>query len=226
MGWFSRKNEVVDEKAALNSGLRMYIQKMDVVGVKTSLATGADPNGHEEDDISPMVLAASSFLSTLPTHRRNQQEILQALLAAGANPSWGGKNGQAPYEIALRKSWVDLVRIMIDQGSSPHSIEGSLSTPIQVVLTPPDYKGHPLLPILEALLGLGADVNDGGRLKKHPLVLALVQSTVLSKAPDYEDVLRLFIEEGADLDAEAPQNETARSLLEKSQWSHLLHENH
>lgn len=222
MGWFSRKNEVVDEKAALNSGLRMYIQKMDATGVKTSLATGADPNGNAEDEISPMVLAATSFVSTLPTHKRNQQEIIKSLLAAGGNPSWGGKDGQAPYEIALRKSWVDVVRIMIDQGASPHAIEGSLSTPLQVVLTPPDYKGHPLVPMLEALIGLDADVNDEGRLKKHPLILALIQAPVLSKAPDYEDALRLLIEQGADLDAESPQQETARSLLKKSQWSHLL----
>lgn len=221
MGWFSKKEQPVDERAAAGSGLRFYIQKMDSAGVRAALTAGADPNGSKNDDISPLVLAATSFVSSLPTHRRAQKDILMSLLDAGADPQWGGRNGQSPFEVAVKRGWEDIIGLMVAKGHPLESIDGSVLTPIQVALSPVDYRGHSLISTVQTLIALGADVNNAGKTSRPPLLFALQQSENLRKGDDYEDLVKTLIEEGASLDAVSPQGHSVRDLLEKNGLEHL-----
>ena len=216
MKWFSKKEEPVDDKAAASSGLRLFIQKMDPGGVRASLQAGAAPNGSPGDDISPLVQASTSFASSLPTHRRAQREIITTLLEAGADPRWGGRNGQSPFEVAVKKGWEDIMELMVKKGHSIETIEGSVMTPLQVALTPADYRGQSLIPTVQALLRLGADINNGGKTRRAPLMLALQQADILRQAEDYEALIRLLLDAGASRDEVLPTGETFASLVAKA----------
>lgn len=221
MKWFSKKEDPVDEKAAASSGLRLFIQKMDPGGVRASLSAGANPNGGSEDDISPLVLAATSFVSSLPMHRRAQREIIKTLLEAGADPKWGGRNGQSPFEVAVKKGWEDIMELMVAKGHPVETIEGSVMTPLQVALTPADYRGQSLIPTVQCLLRLGADINNPGKTRRPPLALALHQADTLRQAEDYELLIKAMLDAGASRDALSPNGETIPSLMEKAGLPHL-----
>lgn len=221
MGWFSKKEQTVDERAAAGSGLRFFIQKMDSAGVRAALSAGANPDGSPEDDISPLVLAATSFVSTLPTHRRAQKDILVALLEAGANPQWGGSNGQGPFEVAVKKGWEDIMAMMVKKGHPLESINGSILTPMQVALSPVDYKGQSLVSTIQSLIELGADVNNPGKTSRPPLVFALLQGENLKKSDDFENLIKTLMENGASMDASSPQGDSVRDLLVKNDLGHL-----
>jgi ankyrin repeat protein len=216
MGWFSKKEAPPEEKiqAGSGSGLRLFIQKMDVAGVKASLAAGASPDGAPEDDISPLVMVAAGFTGSLPIHRKSQKAIMMLLLDAGANPRWGGRDGQSPFEVAIRKGWIDVVEKMVSKGHPLEAIDGSGFTALHLVFNPVDYKGTPLLPMVTKLLELGADPNGEGKINRSALLMAAQQFETLKSAEDYKETVRTLVAVGAKIDPGAIEN--LQELLEKA----------
>lgn len=222
MGWFSKKEAPVEDRLSSASGLRLFIQKMDVAGVRAALAAGAPPNGNSDDEISPLVLAAAGFTGSLPIHRKSQRAIMMLLLEAGANPRWGGLGGQSPFEIAIQKGWVDVVEKMVEKGHSLESIEGSGFTALHLVFNPVDYKNTPLLPMVEKLISLGADVNGKGKVNRLPLAMALQQFEVLRGADDYLQTIEVLIAHGADVSETSKSVNNFEDLVEKAGASALI----
>lgn len=218
MGWFTKKSpsEEASSSGSSASGLRHSIQRMDIGGVKSSLAAGASAQGSQDDPKSPLVLAMANFAGSLPMHWRAQKTIVSLLLEAGADPKWGGTDGQSPFELAIRKGWTDIVSAMVSKGHSIEVVEGSSYTPLHIALSPVDFKGGDLLPMVSTLLDLGADPNGLGRFGKPPLFVALFNRPNLQSASDYQDVLRLLVDSGASVDYATPNGERLEALLEEA----------
>lgn len=213
MGWFSKKETKPDEPASAGSGLRLFIQKMDVSGVQAALAAGANPDGSEDDEISPLVMVSSGFTGSLPMHQRGRKEIMLLLLNTGANPRWGGKNGQSPFEIAIKKGWTEIVAKMVEKGHPLETVDGTGFTALHLVFNPVDYKQTPLLPMVAKLLSLGADPNGTGKVSRLPLVMALQQSETLRGAPDYRETIEALVNAGASIEMAQEATENLGELL-------------
>ncbi len=187
MNWFSRKSEPV----VLNRNqiqLNKAAQNLDLPALRQALILGADPNGGDKIAISPLVLAGVSIQGWLTNSSEKQQQVMLALLDAGAKPAWGGRDGQNPFEIALRKGWADVICKMLEMGQDANKVDLGGATPLQVIFSISEYHHWPLLPSVECLLNAGADPSLTSRQQPVPLLLGL-KNPHLSSAPDLEDVL-------------------------------------
>lgn len=122
MNWFSRKSEPV----VLNRNqiqLNKAAQNLDLPALRQALILGADPNGGDKIAISPLVLAGVSIQGWLTNSSEKQQQVMLALLDAGAKPAWGGRDGQNPFEIALRKGWADVICKMLEMGQDANKVD-------------------------------------------------------------------------------------------------------
>ena len=223
MGWFTKKDAPPEENVSSGSGsgLRLFIQKMDVAGVQAALAAGASPDGGPDDQISPLVMVAAGFTGSLPIHRKSQKAIMMLLLDAGANPKWGGRDGQSPFEVAVKKGWVDVVEKMVAKGHPLEAIDGSGFTALHLVFNPVDYRGTPLLPMTSKLLELGANPNGEGKINRSALLMCIQQFETLRGAEDYHQTLQALVDAGASIEHAAASVDNLHELLEKAELLEL-----
>lgn len=195
MSWFSsRKNEapVLDRKQiALNKAATA----LDMAALRQALLLGADPSGGSEVAISPLVAASVSIQAWLNNSDTRQQDVIIALLDAGARPDWAGRDGKSPYELALRHGWVRVVAKMLEKGLDPNRIGLAGPTPLQVVFTVSEYKRWPLVPLVDLLLSRGADASLPSKQQPAPLILGM-RNPNLETAPDLEQALEALVDAG------------------------------
>ena len=168
--------------------LALAVRSLDINGARAALAQGADPNGAEDVAISPLVSVFVSIQAWIDNASDKQEQMILLLLDAGARPEWAGRDGKNPYELALRQGWARVVEKMLEKGAGADRVGLGGPTPLQFALTPTEYKGWPLLPIVQSLLAAGADPLLSSRQQPPPLVLGL-RSRILADAPDLQEAL-------------------------------------
>lgn len=202
MGWsiFGKdKEETADAAptgARAQANLSQAIARLDSEGVRLALRLGANPEGSGEVSISPLVEVVSHQQGWLGFQQKKQEEIIQALLSAGARPSWGGRDGQSPFEIVIRRGWLGAFLLMLAAGQDPNQIMRGSPTPLHLVLSISDYKGWALVPFVKALLDAGADPASTPKHLAPALETAMSHQAIWT-APDLQEALILLVENGA-----------------------------
>jgi ankyrin repeat protein len=81
--------------------------------VRLLLKTGANPNGRNKLDTTPLLEAAL----------HSNPEIIKALLDAGADPNAAGADGQTPLMLVARGTNVAAAKMLLDKGASAKAAE-------------------------------------------------------------------------------------------------------
>ena len=170
------------------------------------------------DSMSPLMFAV----------RDGQTEVVKTLLESGASVNETAANGLSVLVLAIINAHYELASYLLDQGADPNAAGQGWTALHQVVTTPRLSYGrfpHPLqtgsvtpLELAKKLIARGADVNatmtavtmgDGyrtrlNRLNATPLALAAKGA--------YPEMMRLLLENGADVNATISEGSTPLML--------------
>jgi len=127
--------------------------KGDISTVRTLLQAGAKPNPSVWYQTPLLVVAA----------RKGYAEIVQELIAAGANVNRGFD--ELPLHTAAEEGHLEVVRLLLDAGADVEGYEEDYWTALMAA----SLAGH--LPIVQLLVERGADVNAWSQ-GETPLMLA------------------------------------------------------
>ena len=176
------------------------IRRNDAVAV-AAIAAEADVNASGMDSMTPLVAALRQLRAT-----PMQQDVLKALLAAGADPN-AGTPYERPLEMALQiddEAGAAPVRMLLEAGADPNRMNSSGT------------------PIFFAGLGAGGDVESMTALLEHGANLQLTAtngSTVLhyaALARNWRGALFL-LEQGADWkQGRSPNGKTFADMVEEA----------
>jgi ankyrin repeat protein len=215
MGWpFSKKEVVVSGK---QNQLNNAIDRLDSTALRMALTAGADPNGGDDAEISPLVSISTHAQAWLSNKRQQQHEMILILLDAGARPDWGGKDGQSPFEIALKQGWLEIISKMLEKGQDPNRISQGSPTPLQSLMLITDYRSWPILPVVQCLLSAGAEASRSTKQQPPPLALGLANSSLRS-APDMELALCALVAAGGVLPDQA---QSWAAMAASNNWNAL-----
>jgi hypothetical protein len=157
------------------------IRRNDAARV-AELAKQVDVNAAGLEGMTPLVAALRQLRETPQQH-----DVLQALLAAGADPNQG-TDYEMPLAMALqvaRQAGSEPVRLLLDAGADPNRTDSS-GTPIWF-----GGAGNGIdTAVLQMLLDHGADLDATGRRGERPLFYA-------ADARNWPAVL-LLLDRGAD----------------------------
>ncbi|MDJ0710601.1 MAG: ankyrin repeat domain-containing protein [Woeseiaceae bacterium] len=127
--------------------------------------------------------------------------LLNALLAAGADPDGAGPHTQTGMRIAIQRGYLDVLQTLLVAGADPNQAASTLLHPLLLLFQVPQ-EGR--LPIAELLIAAGADIEsqrpDG--------------TTVLMAAASSHDYafVKLALESGANRDTKMSTGQTAADL--------------
>lgn len=130
------------------------IQAGDLAAVQSHLAGGADCNARQEDDITPLMLAA----------HLGHRDIVKTLILRGADVNAKNAYGwtalmKALYNYDLNRGFPEIVHDLIDAGSEIETQIAYGTRPLMLAA------GYGQAEVVDELLGAGADVfarNEGG----------------------------------------------------------------
>ncbi len=151
--------------------------------VSMMLELGADPNVDDGDGFSPLIAALTGGSA-----QADVAEVVEALIAHGADVDRRGVNGYAPLHIAAERGDLAMVDLLISHGADPNVIASidDRGTPVEVAAT----AGH--LDVVERL---------------RPLTVRLDWEAA-SRAGDIAAISRLLAT-GQDVDATDGYSQTA-----------------
>ncbi len=158
----------------------------NLTGVNNAIAGGADVNGKDGSDKTALYIAAED------DGVQNHIAIINALLAAGANPNIvSTRRNETPLVVAAMNNFLNVVNVLLGAtGIMVNLGDGDDETPLHYAAE----EGH--VDVVNALLGAtGIDVdvkNDGGGTPLHSAV-----------GDGHVDVVNALIMAGADLEIEA-----------------------
>lgn len=159
-------------KAAIISG-----NSQDLVDV---LASGEDPNQHDEHGFAPIHWGIMSDAVDESTTK------IERLLACGANPHELDATGRAPISFAVERGKMDVIELLLRHGASLRAVSDCGSLVADAVLG-----GHGWL--IPFLVRGGADVNLISRDGFAPLMLAAGNGM--------EEAIPILLDAGAEVDA-------------------------
>jgi len=151
----------------------------DRAGVLAMIKQGADVNAPQGDGVTALHWAA----------RRGDAELVQALVAAGANARATTQFGSySPLHLAAERGSAAIVKALIDAGAPVDARTNTGATPLMFAAAAGD------IPAITALVDKGAAVNaqESDRLQT-PLIFAAAAGRV--------DAVKLLIARGADTNA-------------------------
>lgn len=102
--------------------------------IEELLDAGADPNGHENDGFPPLIAAFDR------DRFEDKHELLELLLARGADPGQRGVNDYTPLHVAAERGDLRAVEILLAHGADPNAITriDDMETPLELAVA----KGH------------------------------------------------------------------------------------
>jgi hypothetical protein len=133
----------------------------------------------------------------------NDLKAATALFASGADPNMRNSIEVPILLIAVRNGSAPLVEVLLKNGANPNVRDVDTDTT-------PLLEAFDRLDIVKALLAAGADVNAASRNTGNfdsgmtPLMVAAGEG--------FEDIVRLLLDNGANVNARTPNGETALSL--------------
>ncbi|KAL1598753.1 hypothetical protein SLS60_007894 [Paraconiothyrium brasiliense] len=164
--------------------LRTAVQNRDVDSLALLLRYGANADGPDKDDVTPLLAAVElSFF-----------EGAKVLLKAGADPNLSaGPNSESPFCLAACDNRIDLVQLMLAHGGDAGFIMESGSTTLVQCM---NKTVSPRL--VELLLKNGADANA----KNGEGATALFQAIQANRV----DLMTVLLDNGADPNLPAPKH--------------------
>lgn len=149
---------------------------------------------------APLNVHTSEVTALDQAARKGQDDVVLALLRAGAAPDAGLVEGRASaLHVVAERGQVALVRALIAAGAPLEVRDAEGRTPLAVAL----MKGH--LPTAKALIKAGSDVNatyGGQSLLMH----VVARNSLL--------MTQLLVDSGADVNYRGENGETALSLAQ------------
>lgn len=158
-------------------------------------------NGGQPAESPPMDSRRSSFMdkrqalaeALLGALEGNQIDIVQNLLAAGADPTRkGAQDCKDPLLVASAKGSLEAVQLLVEAGAEvnqDHDADQQAHTPFESPLITAVQAGA--VDVARYLLSVGADVNARGSSGHSPLHAAVFAG--------HHEIARLFLAEGANL---------------------------
>jgi len=113
---------------------------------------------------------------------RGHAEVVELLLAKGADPNKANKDGETPLFDASGQGHVEVVELLLAKGADPNKEDKDGWTPLFWACR------YPHVEVVELLLKAGADVNQLDNLERTPL-------TILDE--DCTEIAELLKEAGA-----------------------------
>ncbi len=101
------KSGVHPDKILNENGHTMLMQARDIASVKALIAAGADVNGRDEYEDTPLIIAVY----------RGQIDIVNALIAAGADVNAMDNKGRTPLLISVMWHQLECVKALIAAGA-------------------------------------------------------------------------------------------------------------
>lgn len=112
----------------LDKSLIEGVTRRDYTVMKDALDKGADPNAAEDGTgRTALYYAASLDMSNFSRGR-----MVDALLAKGADPNRGDKDGFTPLHVAVRRAGWDTMDTLLEKGANINARAGNGSTPLHL----------------------------------------------------------------------------------------------
>ena len=165
----------------------------ELILVKKLISAGA-----QVDTPSP----GSRWTPLMAAANNGHNDILIALLDAGANINNKDHQGRTPLFMAAFGGHEDVVRTLIDKGADVTLMTIPDHTPLMIAAN----NGHNN--ILIALLDAGADINNQDNQGLTPLFMATFEG--------HEDVVRTLINKGADVTLMTIRGETPLMIAKEN----------
>lgn len=165
----------------------------------------------------------------------SREEVVRAILAAGADPNITNNRGSSALHEAAFKGIPSLVNLLLEHGAKVNLSTNRNKTPLYFATLNQFY------PVIKQLIQKGADVNYPDVDGRTPLFIActggytsVVEYLLLHDAnPNIKDregrtplmdavsgnhkkIVRLLIQHGADIDALSSDQQTARNIAEEN----------
>src|SRR5690606_27288243 len=111
----------------------------DVPMTKLLLEHGALVDLPQENEVTPLIVAAGYRASAIDTRgrfrtEREAIEVVRLLLAAGAEVNYREENGQTAVFGAATQGWTDLVTLLVENGADLRVEDRFGNTPLDAAL--------------------------------------------------------------------------------------------
>ena len=172
--------------------------------VRLLLNHGADPEANAEGSVGEKPLHIVSY-----GKYRSQEDgvrVALLLLERGADVNTRSNDHQTPLHLASYFGSVEIVRLILDHGADPEAnAEGDMGDkPLHKVSYGKYRSEEDGVRVAQLLLERGADVNTRRNNHQTPLHVASYYGNV--------EIVRLLLDNGADPEADAPDNIGGRPL--------------
>lgn len=204
--------------------LHQAVQYEHVEAVKALIRLGANVNARDHSGMTPLMFA---------TTVTNSLELVNILIAAGADVKDQDKGGKSALDWAAFYGKVDVIKLLLDQGADPNIARGNrISAPVGWAVMS-EHSGAKHLDAIKLLLARGANVDapqagdpalhTASLFRKVEFVKLLIEAganpnrrnskdaTALISAAigGNVDIIKMLMAAGADVNAENKYGETA-----------------
>jgi uncharacterized protein len=155
----------------------------------TAIASGIDVNAAEPDGSTALLWAAYTV----------DQELVRALLDAGARADVINNFGSAPLTEAVKLGNVELVRMLLDAGADPDSPNQDNQTALMLA------SNIGSLELATMLVDAGADVNAIENFRGQTALM-------WAAAENHPDIAELLLEHGAEVSLRAVHDDWPRQM--------------
>jgi len=167
--------------------------KRDTAGVRSLIGQKVDVNAPGKDGTPALHWVV----------RVDDLETTQLLIKAGADVKLADRYGVTPLYLACMNGNAAMIKLLLDNGADSNSVDPTGETALMVAARVGDYES------VKALLDHGAKVDTTDPTYKQTALMIAVRE-------DHADVVRLFVERGADVNAQTRSGQEPGWILPNS----------